>query len=90
MRPERVALLSCETRVPETKTQSVLDCWTGLARRSYVVSGLWALAVGSWLEHPFYVHHNNSNVIISRRAWDGEAMWQPAAGQGLEPALPKR
>lgn len=28
MRPERVALLSCETRVPETKTQSVLDLWT--------------------------------------------------------------
>lgn len=74
VRPERVALLSRETSVPETKTQSGLWIWTGLVVRpvscglwASVVSGCGILSVGSWLERPFCVHHsNNSNVINSR------------------------
>lgn len=61
------------------------------------MSGLWAQSVGSWLEHPFYVHHNNSNVIISRRAsvlgterCYGQWQTSIAGRQGLEPAPPKR
>jgi hypothetical protein len=69
VRPERVALLSCETRVPPKPR---LDFWallSGVVRRSQVASGLMPLSVGSWfwLEHPFYVHHktqyNNSNSV---------------------------
>ena len=91
MRPERVALLSCETRVPRNQ-DSVLDLLSGIVRRSYVASGLMTLSVGSWLEHPFYVHHNNSNLVISRRSQDGEGnvVAVAAGGQGLEPVAPRR
>lgn len=66
---------------------SVLDFLSGIVRRSYVASGLMSLAVGSWLEHRFYVQHNNSNLVISRRAWDGECNVVAASGQGLEPVV---